>query len=53
VGRYWDLVEYTAYAVEFRYGTLDLSDKPLHRPNVIHQVQNLFDSVNRLIAKID
>jgi HEPN domain-containing protein len=37
VENFWDLTEYTAFAVEFRYGSLDLSEEPLNRPFVIGQ----------------
>jgi HEPN domain-containing protein len=49
VENFWDLTEYTAYAVEFRYGPLDVVEEPLDRPQVIARVQMLINQVNKLI----
>jgi HEPN domain-containing protein len=50
VDEFWDLTEYTAYAVEYRYGVLDLSEAPLDRPAVIRQVQELMHRVQGILA---
>ena len=49
VGNFWDLTEYTAFAVEFRYGSLDVSEEPLDRPVVISQVGRLIEWVKGLM----
>jgi HEPN domain-containing protein len=49
VENFWDLTEYTAFAVEFRYGSLDLSEEPLNRPFVIGQVTRLIEWVKGLM----
>jgi HEPN domain-containing protein len=50
VEKFWDLTEYTAFAVEFRYGSLDLSDEPMDRPSVIGQVKGLIEWVKGLMG---
>jgi HEPN domain-containing protein len=46
---FWDLTEYTAFAVEFRYGSLDMSQEPLNRPVVVSQVARLIERVKGLM----
>ena len=46
---FWDLTEYTAFAVEFRYGPLDMSQEPLNRPLVVSQVARLIERVKGLM----
>jgi HEPN domain-containing protein len=50
VERFWDLVEYNVFAVEFRYGSLDLSGESLNRREVIKRVQELLEYVRKPIA---
>jgi HEPN domain-containing protein len=50
VERFWDLVEYNVFAVEFRYGSLDLSGESLNRREVIKRVQELLEYVRKTIA---
>lgn len=50
VDGYWDLTDYTAYAVEYRYGVLDLAGDPLNRPAVIRQVQALMHRVQGILV---
>lgn len=49
VERFWDLVEYNAFAVQFRYEAFDSFEKPLDRPAVISKVQALFDHVQEIV----
>ena len=44
-----DLVEYNAFAVEFRYEPFDTPDEPLDRPAVLSNVKNLVEHVERLV----
>jgi HEPN domain-containing protein len=46
----WDLAEYTAFAVEFRYGALVEGEELLNRPKVINRVQELFEQVELIIG---
>lgn len=46
---FWDLAEYSAYAVEFRYGGLHLAEEPLDRPAVLARVAELLTQVARII----
>jgi HEPN domain-containing protein len=48
---FWDLAEYTAYAVEFRYGGLILTDEPLDRPAVLARAEELLNQVTRIIKE--
>lgn len=52
VDEFWDLAEYTAYAVEYRYGTLGMAEEPLDRPAVIRQLQILLHRVRGILAQI-
>lgn len=45
----WDLAEYTAFAVEFRYGAMVDEEEPLNRNEVINRVQALFEQVEPII----
>jgi hypothetical protein len=49
--RFSDLIELSAFAVQFRYAELDLDDAPLDRPDIIHKVSDLFDHVQTLLAE--
>jgi HEPN domain-containing protein len=49
VENFWELNEYTAFAVEFRYGSLNLTEEPLNRPVVIGQVTRLIEWVKGLM----
>lgn len=48
VERFWDLVRYNAFAVQFRYEAFD-SVESLNRPAAIAKVQILWDHVNNII----
>lgn len=50
VDDFWDLTDYTAYAVEYRYGALDIAEEPLDRPAVIRKVQELKHRVQDVLA---
>lgn len=50
VDEFWDLTEYTAYAVEYRYGVLDIAEALLDRPGVIYKVQDLMHRVQGLLT---
>jgi hypothetical protein len=49
--QFWDLVEYNAFAVQFRYETFETSE-PLTRSNVIAKVEMLFNHVKQIIENI-
>ena len=50
VAEFWDFTEYTAFAVEYRYGALDITEEPLDRLAVISQVQELMHRVQGVLA---
>jgi HEPN domain-containing protein len=54
VDRFWWVDEYTVFAQQARYedGYTD-SDAPLHRINILKQVDDLFVAVEQAIAVID
>jgi HEPN domain-containing protein len=52
VDEFWDLTEYTAYAVEYRYGALVMAEEPLDRPAVIRQLQELLHRVQGILAQV-
>jgi len=52
VDEFWDLTEYTAYAVEYRYGPLEMAEEPLDRPAVIRQLQKLLHRVQGILAQV-
>lgn len=47
--RFSDLIEHSAFAVQFRYTELDTDDVPLERPVIISNVTGLFDHVQLLL----
>jgi HEPN domain-containing protein len=47
---YWDLVEYNAFAVRFRYESLDSWDQPLDRVAALTAVEHLVRHVHGLIG---
>ena len=49
VESFWDLVEYTAYAVTFRYDAAEMTDDPLDRPDALEKAQRLYDHVRKII----
>ncbi len=49
VESFWDLVEYTAYAVNFRYDAAEMTDDPLDRSDASEKAQRLYDHVERLL----
>ena len=49
VESFWDLVEYTAYAVNFRYDAAEMTDDPLDRSDASEQAQRLYDHVRKII----
>lgn len=51
VDEFWDFTDYTAYAVEYRYGALDIAEEPLNRPAVIRQVQELMHRVQGVLSE--
>ena len=44
------LIEFAAYAVQFRYAEIDLDDAPLDRPETIRKITELFEHVQTLMA---
>ena len=49
VESFWDLVEYTAYAVTFRYDAAEMTDDPLDRSDASEKAQRLYDHVEQLL----
>ncbi len=49
VESFWDLVEYTAYAVNFRYDAAEMTDDPLDRSDASEKAQRLYDHVHKII----
>ena len=49
VESFWDLVEYTAYAVTFRYDAAEMTDDPLDRSDALEKAQRLYDHVEQLL----
>ena len=49
VADFWDLVEFTAFAVQFRYTAFD-QITPLNRTDILQKVDNLFFYVQSIIA---
>lgn len=45
-----DLIELSAFAVQFRYTELDTDDVPLDRPVIVSKVTELFDHVQLLLV---
>ncbi len=52
VEQYWDLVEYNAFAVTFRYESLAMYDESLDRKAAIKSVEKLLGNVWRLIDQM-
>ena len=48
--RFSPLIEFAAYAVQFRYTEIDLDDAPLDRPETIRKITELFEHVQTLMA---
>ena len=49
VESFWNLVEYTAYAVTFRYDAAEMTDDSLDRSDALEKAQRLYDHVERLL----
>ena len=49
VESFWDLVEYTAYAVTFRYDVAEMTDDPIDRSDASEKSQRLYDHVRKII----
>ncbi len=49
VQEYWDLVEFNAFAVQFRYDSFDSPDEPLNRADALNTVQRLVEHVSNLV----
>ena len=49
VESFWDLVEYTAYAVTFRYDAAEMTDDPIDRSDASEKSQRLYDHVRKII----
>ena len=49
VESFWNLVEYTAYAVTFRYDVAEMTDDPLDRPDALEKAQRLYNHVRKTI----
>lgn len=50
VQAYWGLIEYTAYAVAFRYDAENHTDEPLDREHTISEAQALHNHVAGIVA---
>ena len=49
VENHWDLVEYNAFAVQFRYESIGGSDEPIDRQAAIARAEEIVDQVRNLI----
>lgn len=49
VESFGDLVEYTAYAVTFRYDAAGMTDDPIDRSDASEKAQRLYDHVRKII----
>ena len=50
VERYWELVEYNPFAVQFRYESFGVADEPLDRPASLKRVEDLFEHVRQIVS---
>jgi len=46
---FWDMVEFNAYAVAFRYDADEITGEPLDRQNTIERIQKVYDHVKDVI----
>ena len=53
VEKFWDLVEYNAFAIQFRYEAFDPTERPLDRPFMIGRVQALWGQVKSVVEDIE
>lgn len=53
VERYWDLVEYNTFAVQFRYETIDAFEMSSDRMITVHEVEFLIKQVEKLINEAE
>ncbi|MDQ7784442.1 MAG: HEPN domain-containing protein [Desulfomonilaceae bacterium] len=49
VEQYWDLVEFNAFAVQFRYESFGSPDEPLNRVDALNTVHRLVEHVRNLV----
>jgi HEPN domain-containing protein len=52
VEEYWDLVEYNAYAVRFRYESLQIHDVPLDREAAVASIRKLMEKVGQKLNRV-
>jgi HEPN domain-containing protein len=50
VSPFTDLIEYTAFAVQFRYEALDGSDEPVDREAVLRRMEDLVAQIAEILA---
>ena len=51
--RFYGLIDFTDFAVQFRYATVEEEDEPLDRLAMIQQVTELMDHVEQLLVDTD
>jgi HEPN domain-containing protein len=51
VGKFWDLVEFNAFAVQFRYEAFNSSKETLDREGTCRRIRNLLTQITRKIKK--
>ena len=51
--RFDELVEYTPYAVQFRYGASDPGAMPLDRDTAVQRVEMLLEEVRRRVKDME
>ncbi|ASC69506.1 hypothetical protein XM38_004330 [Halomicronema hongdechloris C2206] len=49
IAEFRSLLEFTAFAVQFRYGLVDTLDEPIDRKGAIAQVQSLYTTVETVL----
>jgi HEPN domain-containing protein len=51
--RFYGLIDFTDFAVQFRYATVEEEDEPVDRLAMIQQVTELMDYVKQLLVAIE
>jgi len=53
INQYWNLVDYSIFAVRSRYEENDISEVPLDREDTIEKVAYLFGRVEKILKEVD
>ena len=52
-GRFQELIEYNAYAVQFRYEDYEIDAEPLDREEALRRVEPLLEQVRRRLTEVE